>query len=145
MQRARPARARNDAAAQLVQICTPFFTSSRRIYWRVMGVHGLTTYLRDHKRTLSRSVQFAPGSGASTPLVVDGWSYATSFRSCITFTQTSLRLIYAVYDERRHPWIFGGEYALFYDDIQRLARAWISIGLKPYFVFDGMCGFVLAL
>ena len=53
MQRARPAPARYDAAAQLVLICTPFFTPSRRIYWRVMGVHELTTYLREHKRTLA--------------------------------------------------------------------------------------------
>lgn len=43
-----------------------------------MGVHGLTTYLRENKRVLSRSVQFAIKSEAGTavtPLVVDGWSY----------------------------------------------------------------------
>ncbi|KZV74006.1 PIN domain-like protein [Peniophora sp. CONT] len=87
-----------------------------------MGVHGLTTYIRENKRSLSTNVQFASKSaaGPSTPLVVDGWS-----------------LVYALYDESRHPWAFGGEYALFYDDIQRLTRAWISMGLKPYFVFDG--------
>ncbi|VDC00308.1 unnamed protein product [Peniophora sp. CBMAI 1063] len=87
-----------------------------------MGVHGLTTYLRENKRHLSRSVQFSPQSEAKVPvpLIIDGWS-----------------LIYALYDESRQPWAFGGEYALFHDDLQRLTRAWLSMGLKPYFVFDG--------
>lgn len=48
------------------------------------------------------------------------------------------RLIYAIHDESRHPWAFGGEYALFHDDLQKLTRAWLSMGLKPYFVFDGV-------
>lgn len=42
-----------------------------------MGVHGLTTYLRENQRILGKTIQF-PSAGVSgdtvTTIVVDGWS-----------------------------------------------------------------------
>lgn len=37
-----------------------------------MGVHGLTSYLREKKRLLSRTTVLS--SAAAVPVVVDGWS-----------------------------------------------------------------------
>ena len=41
-----------------------------------MGVHGLTTYLRESKNLLSHSLSLSTGSPPSmpVPLVVDAWS-----------------------------------------------------------------------
>jgi hypothetical protein len=41
----------------------------------IMGVHGLTTYLRENKRGLTSTVAFnAPATEPDVPVVVDGWS-----------------------------------------------------------------------
>lgn len=42
-----------------------------------MGVHGLTTYLRENKQTLAKSLQYHAGTGgAGKPetIVVDAWA-----------------------------------------------------------------------
>jgi len=39
-----------------------------------MGVHGLTTYLHEHTRTLSTPVTFSYPPKNVVSLVVDGWS-----------------------------------------------------------------------
>jgi len=35
------------------------------------------------------------------------------------------------------PWVYGGELGVFRDLVIRVVRAWIAVGLRPYFVFDG--------
>lgn len=47
------------------------------------------------------------------------------------------RLIYALYGDSGLPWVYGGEYQSFAKCVQTLVRAWLSVGLEPYFVFDG--------
>jgi len=42
-----------------------------------MGVHGLTTYLRENQRVLGKTKQFSPAhvsNNTATTIVVDGWS-----------------------------------------------------------------------
>ncbi|KAI0799969.1 hypothetical protein C8Q74DRAFT_1313806 [Fomes fomentarius] len=92
-----------------------------------MGVHGLTTYLRETKHILSRSVQLTqlhPNSGSQPqqriPLVVDAWSF-----------------IYEVVLSAELPWVYGGEYARFAGLVEQVVRAWIEVGLELHFVFDG--------
>ncbi|KAF9243114.1 hypothetical protein BU15DRAFT_86527 [Melanogaster broomeanus] len=88
-----------------------------------MGVHGLTTYLRENKRVLGKTIQF-PAAGISgdviTTIVVDGWSF-----------------IYQLYEQSRLPWVYGGEYKAFAQRVEQVVKAWITVGLKVYFVFDG--------
>ncbi|KAG6861160.1 hypothetical protein C0995_003169 [Termitomyces sp. Mi166 len=86
-----------------------------------MGVHGLTTYLRENQRTLSTTLNL-PSSFSSDPLpiVVDGWSF-----------------IYDVYRNSNLPWVYGGEYLEFSHLVVLVVNAWIKVGLKIYFVFDG--------
>ncbi|KAG8779655.1 hypothetical protein FRC12_023984 [Ceratobasidium sp. 428] len=89
-----------------------------------MGVHGLTTFLRENRRVLSRTRTFTnafqEGINQYTPLVVDGWS-----------------LIYALYADSGLPWVYGGEYDSFAKSLQDTVNAWLLVGLEPYFVFDG--------
>ncbi|KAI0262566.1 hypothetical protein BC834DRAFT_828753 [Gloeopeniophorella convolvens] len=88
-----------------------------------MGVHGLTTYLRENQRALSSSLtlsQEESASGAAIPLVVDGWSF-----------------IYEVNNQSRLPWVYGGELKEFHDLVVRITQSWISVGFRPHFVFDG--------
>jgi len=88
-----------------------------------MGVHGLATYLRENLRALSTSLilsQEQAKSKPTLPLVVDGWSF-----------------IYEVHNQSRLPWVYGGELEEFRDLVIRVVRAWIAVGLRPYFVFDG--------
>ncbi|KAF9447186.1 PIN domain-like protein [Macrolepiota fuliginosa MF-IS2] len=87
-----------------------------------MGVHGLTTYLRENTRSLSNAIRFPLASGDVAPIVVDGWSF-----------------IYNLYQESKLPWVYGGEYPEFSLLIARVVQAWIQLGLKIYFVFDGAC------
>ncbi|KAK0241574.1 hypothetical protein EDD85DRAFT_406352 [Armillaria nabsnona] len=83
-----------------------------------MGVHGLTTYLRENKRALSRTVQCSLNDPIC--VVVDAWS-----------------LIYALHQRCSLPWIYGGEYAEFTKLVTDVVQAWISAGLRISFVFDG--------
>ncbi|KAI0314667.1 hypothetical protein OF83DRAFT_1174536 [Amylostereum chailletii] len=86
-----------------------------------MGVHGLTTYIHENQRALSRPLRLPqPTSQPAIPLVVDGWS-----------------LIYELYGQSGLPRAFGGEYYEFGELVVQVARAWIDVGFKPYFVFDG--------
>ncbi|KAG5722859.1 hypothetical protein E4T56_gene6057 [Termitomyces sp. T112] len=85
-----------------------------------MGVHGLTTYLRENQRTLSTILNLHSSSTDSTPIVVDGWSF-----------------IYDVYRNSNLPWVYGGEYPEFCDLVTAVVNAWIKVGLRIFFVFDG--------
>ncbi|KAF8633270.1 hypothetical protein AX17_004445 [Amanita inopinata Kibby_2008] len=89
-----------------------------------MGVHGLTTFLHENKRALSRTFQLNSRSLNATPtsVIIDGWSF-----------------IYKLYYDSNLPWVYGGEYIEFYRLIIKTVQAWIDLGLKVYFVFDGPC------
>ncbi|KAF9006359.1 PIN domain-like protein [Hymenopellis radicata] len=86
-----------------------------------MGVHGLTTYLRENKRTLAKTLKVAATDEQSAiPVVVDAWS-----------------LIYALHQRCALPWIYGGEYQEFSKLVTDVVSAWIKVGFKVSFVFDG--------
>ncbi|RDB25430.1 Protein asteroid 1 [Hypsizygus marmoreus] len=87
-----------------------------------MGIHGLTTYLRENQRVLSKNLTLPSSSQQNIPLVVDGWSF-----------------IYELYRDSNLPWVFGGEYDQFCNTVCAVVRGWINIGFKIYFVFDGAC------
>ncbi|KAI0249246.1 hypothetical protein BJV78DRAFT_1229292 [Lactifluus subvellereus] len=87
-----------------------------------MGIHGLATYLREN-RALSTPLILSYDQSKSkptVPLVVDGWSF-----------------IYELHNQSRLPWVYGGELGEFHDLVIRVVRAWISVGFRPHFVFDG--------
>ncbi|KAH9996658.1 hypothetical protein BJV74DRAFT_877376 [Russula compacta] len=88
-----------------------------------MGVHGLATYLRENLRTLSTPLVLSQGqskSKSTLPLIVDGWSF-----------------IYELHNQSRLPWVYGGELGEFRELVIRVVRAWVSVGWRLYFVFDG--------
>ncbi|KZT23573.1 PIN domain-like protein [Neolentinus lepideus HHB14362 ss-1] len=83
-----------------------------------MGVNGLTTYLRENRTALSKTI-VCPDQGPIT-VVVDGWSF-----------------IYELYSASGLPWVFGGEYKDFAKLVQDVVQAWMKIGATLFFVFDG--------
>ncbi|KAI0332924.1 hypothetical protein GY45DRAFT_1320158 [Cubamyces sp. BRFM 1775] len=86
-----------------------------------MGVHGLTTYLREHKPILSRTLQLPlQHPNDSVTIVVDGWSF-----------------IYEVVHCGNLPWVYGGEYPGLARLIRQVVRAWVGVGITLHFVFDG--------
>lgn len=89
-----------------------------------MGVHGLTTYLRENRRTVSKTLHLSLATGAeqeqSITAVVDAWSF-----------------IYSLYYQSGLPWIYGGELDAFEGVITQTVNAWRAVGLQPIFVFDG--------
>ncbi|KAG7449632.1 PIN domain-like protein [Guyanagaster necrorhizus] len=85
-----------------------------------MGVHGLTTYLRENRRVLSRTVQCSSNDPNPIHVVVDAWSF-----------------IYVLHQRCSIPWVYGGEYAEFAKLVTDVVHAWISAGLRVSFVFDG--------
>ncbi|EJD02205.1 PIN domain-like protein [Fomitiporia mediterranea MF3/22] len=85
-----------------------------------MGVHGLTTFLREYRSTLSKTIHFSPQYAEYTPLVVDGWSF-----------------IYKLFEDSGLPWVYGGEYDVFSELIVKVVKAWLAVRLRPIFVFDG--------
>ncbi|KAJ7125059.1 hypothetical protein C8R44DRAFT_782173 [Mycena epipterygia] len=88
-----------------------------------MGVHGLSTYLRENRRlSETHSITADPPAANRINIVVDGWSF-----------------IYDLYRSSGLPWIYGGEYAAFQKIVARVVNAWVSVGLTVYFVFDGAC------
>lgn len=118
-----------------------------------MGVHGLTTFLRENKNRLSSTLTFSssnfiPDGGIDrTPLVVDAWSCV-----CLVFTNFRLtwadhasnalfvathRFLYKLFQDSGLPWVYGGEYDAIVQLIVRIVGAWIQVGLRPVFVFDG--------
>ncbi|KAJ7129025.1 hypothetical protein C8R43DRAFT_1074642 [Mycena crocata] len=87
-----------------------------------MGVHGLSTYLRENRR-LSETHQITAGEPQTDlKIVVDGWSF-----------------IYDLYRSSGLPWVYGGEYLAFRNLVQDVVKAWVSVGFTIYFVFDGAC------
>ncbi|KAE9403311.1 hypothetical protein BT96DRAFT_990352 [Gymnopus androsaceus JB14] len=82
-----------------------------------MGVQGLTTFLREH-RALSKTVLLP--SVQPVHFVVDGWSFIfeLAFKSSL-------------------PWVYGGEYPDFARLITSVVQAWLAVGVKLSFVFDG--------
>ncbi|KAI0645320.1 hypothetical protein C8Q79DRAFT_971053 [Trametes meyenii] len=95
-----------------------------------MGVHGLTTYLREHKSTLSRTLQLphnlqsdgkpSPGGDERISVVLDGWSFIYEVVYCADL-----------------PWVYGGEYSQLSQVIRQVVNAWIEVGMDLYFVLDG--------
>ena len=39
-----------------------------------MGVHGLTTYLRENRAAIAKTLVFSTVYDEATPFVIDGWS-----------------------------------------------------------------------
>ncbi|GLB37777.1 putative PIN domain-like protein [Lyophyllum shimeji] len=85
-----------------------------------MGVHGLTTYLRENYRAISTTLTLPAKSQDPIPIVVDGWSF-----------------IYDLHRNSNLPWVYGGEYDQYSQLAAAVVRAWLNVGLKIYFVFDG--------
>jgi hypothetical protein len=63
-----------------------------------------------------------------------------SFRSGVLAGSCNLRdrFIYHLHHISNLPWVYGGEYDQFCQLILQVVQAWIQLGLKIYFVFDGM-------
>lgn len=105
-----------------------------------MGVHGLTTYLRENNAALAKTLQFTSDDAArdGAVFVVDAWSYVfpPSIAQFPLLNQLH-RFIYEVLSWANLPWVYGGEYEQFSDAVTRVVRAWLSVGLRLYFVFDG--------
>ncbi|PPR05256.1 hypothetical protein CVT24_008282 [Panaeolus cyanescens] len=87
-----------------------------------MGVHGLTTYLREKQRLLSTAKLITSSQPQAIPIVVDGWSF-----------------IYHIYNSYNLPWVYGGEYSEFSRLVRHIVECWMKIGLQIFFVFDGPC------
>ncbi|KAJ3549790.1 hypothetical protein NM688_g5140 [Phlebia brevispora] len=85
-----------------------------------MGVHGLATYLRENHSAIANTLVFSTVYDEVTPLVIDGWSF-----------------IYDIINLSDLPWVYGGEYGQFAEVVTRVVHAWLSVGLRLYFVFDG--------
>ncbi|KAF8070780.1 hypothetical protein FPV67DRAFT_1413781 [Lyophyllum atratum] len=87
-----------------------------------MGVHGLTTYLRENQRVLSTTFTLPAKQqdAKPIPIVIDGWSF-----------------IYDLHRNSNLPWVYGGEYDQFSKLIAVVVQAWIKVGLKLFFIFDG--------
>ncbi|KAI0759967.1 hypothetical protein BD413DRAFT_487111 [Trametes elegans] len=95
-----------------------------------MGVHGLTTYLREHRNILSQTIHLPsahPTNAQSTTdgaerisVVLDGWSF-----------------IYEVVFCGDLPWVYGGEYPQLSQLVRQVVNAWVETGLDLHFVFDG--------
>ncbi|KAG8990779.1 hypothetical protein FRB93_003043 [Tulasnella sp. JGI-2019a] len=88
-----------------------------------MGVSGLSTYLQERQRILSTTVVFSgdtPLQPTTRSLVVDGWAF-----------------IYKILYDSTNPWVYGGEYEAFSQDIAAVIKAWEGLSIKPHFVFDG--------
>lgn len=88
-----------------------------------MGIFGLSTYIREHRRTLAQTHQLKNSSQQPVsyrPIVVDGWSF-----------------IYHLQNHSSLPWVYGGEYDQLADLTIRVIQHWIAFGLAVHFVFDG--------
>jgi hypothetical protein len=106
-----------------------------------MGVHGLTTYLREHQRTLSKTLTFPHPSEKPVVIVVDGWSLVTFFvTDVLRFILVLNSFIYQLDRNSNLPWVYGGEYDQFSRLVFVVVQAWIELGFKIHFVFDGPWG-----
>jgi len=87
-----------------------------------MGVEGLTTYLREHRLAVSKTIEvysIKPNSGNHVEVVVDGWSF-----------------IYTLHQSSHIPWVYGGEYDQFAAAIRHTVGTWVKF-MDLSFVFDG--------
>jgi hypothetical protein len=48
-----------------------------------------------------------------------------------------LRFIYELIHCGNLDWVYGGEYDELYKVITVVVKAWLAVGLRPHFVFDG--------
>jgi hypothetical protein len=48
------------------------------------------------------------------------------------------RFIYELHCNSRLPWVYGGEYEEITKVVAKVVQSWISVGLKLFFVFDGL-------
>lgn len=85
-----------------------------------MGVHGLSTYLRENKASLFKQLRFDASDENPTSLVVDAWSFIYELIHCGNL-----------------EWVYGGEYGELYRLIAFVVKGWLAVGLRPHFVFDG--------
>ncbi|KAH8087872.1 hypothetical protein BXZ70DRAFT_994577 [Cristinia sonorae] len=85
-----------------------------------MGVHGLTTYLAEHRKAVSEVREFSYESEYTPIFVVDGWSF-----------------IYEVFANDGLPWVYGGEYSQFESLIEDVVYGWLNVHAQLHFVFDG--------
>nr|GAT57800.1 predicted protein [Mycena chlorophos] len=83
-----------------------------------MGVLGLTTYLREHRKIAD--ILSTDSSSPRINVVVDGWSF-----------------IYDLHTASGLPWVYGGEYAEFSALVTTTVRAMVQVGLNMHWVFDG--------
>lgn len=51
--------------------------------------------------------------------------------------RATIRFIYEVLAWAGLPWVYGGEYDQFSEIVTKIVKAWLSVGLRLYFVFDG--------
>ncbi|KAJ7690731.1 hypothetical protein B0H17DRAFT_1011484 [Mycena rosella] len=88
-----------------------------------MGVHGLSTYLRENRR-LSETYCIPAGDPQTNriKIVVDGWSF-----------------IYDLYRSSGLPWVYGGDYSAFRKVVTTVVNAWSREFDAICFVFDGAC------
>jgi hypothetical protein len=87
-----------------------------------MGVEGLTTYLREHRLAVAKTIEVystRPNAKKRIDIVVDGWSF-----------------IYMLYQGSHIPWVYGGEYDQFAAAIRHTVGTWIKF-VNLSFVFDG--------
>jgi len=48
------------------------------------------------------------------------------------------RFIYELHCNSRLPWVYGGEHEEITKVMAKVVQSWISVGLKLFFVFDGL-------
>lgn len=88
-----------------------------------MGVEGLTTYLREHRLTVAKTIELQAHDSSpekTIEIIVDGWSF-----------------IYTLHHASHIPWVYGGEYDQFSAAVRRTVEKWLNMGVNLSFVFDG--------
>ena len=106
-----------------------------------MGIKGLTFYAQAQRKVLSttRSLSRSPESPGFNQVVVDGWGSVCrgSYSDNIYLCYREPRFLYALYISAHLDWVHGGEYEDLAQAVISVTRGWMSVGLKPHFVFDG--------
>ena len=54
------------------------------------------------------------------------------------WTRVLASFIYMAMAQADLPWVYGGEYRQFSQVAEKIIKAWLAVGLRLYFVFDGM-------
>jgi len=60
-----------------------------------------------------------------------------NYRFGISNASDHFSFIYRLYQGPTLPWVYGGEYPDFLSRITQFVEAWMRLGLRIYFVFDG--------